>query len=186
VVPIKLLALVLPLSLDTFAVAAAVGVAGLGRRERIRLGLILAGFEAAMPIAGFLVGAAAGARLGDTAEWAAVAVLAAVGAYLLLGADDAAGADRLRAAGGWSLLGLGLSVSVDELAVGIAAGLAGLPIGIVVAVIAAQAFVATQLGTRLGARLGERVREGAERLAGVMLLVLAALLLVLRFTGHGV
>jgi hypothetical protein len=45
-IPFKLLALVLPLSLDPFAVSAALSVAGLSRRERWRLSLLLAGFEA--------------------------------------------------------------------------------------------------------------------------------------------
>jgi putative Mn2+ efflux pump MntP len=54
--PFKLIALVLPLSLDAFAVSAALGVAGLSRRERWRLSLRLAGFEAVMPIVGFLAG----------------------------------------------------------------------------------------------------------------------------------
>ena len=54
--PFKLIALVLPLSLDTFAVSAALGVAGPSRRERWRLSLLLAGFEAVMPIVGFLAG----------------------------------------------------------------------------------------------------------------------------------
>ena len=54
--PFKLIALVLPLSLDTFAVSAALGVAGLSKRERWRLSLVLAGFEAVMPIVGFLAG----------------------------------------------------------------------------------------------------------------------------------
>jgi putative Mn2+ efflux pump MntP len=184
-VPIKLLALILPLSLDTFAVAAALGVAGLDRRERLRLSLVLAGFEAVMPLAGFLVGAAVGSRLGDVAGWLAVGLLAAVGVYLLLGpADDLDGA-RLRARRGWSMVGLGLSVSIDELAIGLAVGLTGLPILLVIGVIAAQAFIATQVGTRLGARVGERLREGAERLAGALLVVLAAALALARVTGHG-
>ena len=38
--PFKLIALVLPLSLDTFAVSAAFGAAGLSRRERWRLSLL--------------------------------------------------------------------------------------------------------------------------------------------------
>jgi manganese efflux pump family protein len=184
VVVLKLLVLVLPLSLDTFAVSAAMGVAGLDRRERIRLTVVLAGFEATMPLLGFLAGAAVGARLGGSAEWLAIAVLAVVGVYMLLETDDD-DADRLRHAHGWSMVGLGLGVSVDELAVGVAVGLAGLPILLVVVVIAAQACIATQAGTMLGSRIGERVRGSAERVAGVVLLLLAVLLAVSRLTGIG-
>jgi putative Mn2+ efflux pump MntP len=142
----------------------------------------LAGFEAAMPLLGFLAGSAVGSRLGDAGEWVAIAVLGAVGAYMLaVDDDDLASPGRMR---GWALLGVGLSVSMDELAIGLAVGLAGLPILLVVVVIAAQAFVATQLGSRLGARLGARLREGAERAAGALLVMFAAVLLALRLTGH--
>jgi putative Mn2+ efflux pump MntP len=43
--------------------------------------------------------------------------------------------------------------------------------------IALQAFIVTQLGVRLGARVGEEIREGAERLAGVALLVLGVFII---------
>src|SRR3982074_592 len=80
--PFKLIALVLPLSLDTFAVSAALGAAGLSRRERWRLSLIMAGFEAVLPLPGFLVGGLASQALGGVADLAAAAVL--VGAGLLM------------------------------------------------------------------------------------------------------
>jgi len=41
-----------------------------------------------------------------------------------------------------------------------------------------QAFLVAQLGLRLGARLGEAAREWAERLAGVALVGLGALILI--------
>src|SRR2546429_3233642 len=59
--------LLLPLALDTFALAAALGVAGLQRRDRLRVSLVFTAFEAGMPIAGLLVGRVAGNLVG---EWA--------------------------------------------------------------------------------------------------------------------
>src|SRR2546423_15506423 len=73
--PFKLIALVLPLSLDTFAVSAALGAAGLSRRERWRLSLLLAGFEALMPAVGFLAGGLVVPGLGGAAGYAAAGVL---------------------------------------------------------------------------------------------------------------
>jgi putative Mn2+ efflux pump MntP len=72
---------------------------------------------------------------------------------------------------------LGISISLDELAIGFTLGLLGLPVVPVVILIGAQALVLSQLGMRLGAHLNERVREGAERLAGVVLLGLGVGLL---------
>jgi putative Mn2+ efflux pump MntP len=76
------------------------------------------------------------------------------------------------------VLGLGVSISIDELAIGFTIGLLHFPVFVVVVLIGAQAFILTQLGIRLGQRIGERIREGAERLAGVALAALGLVLLV--------
>jgi putative Mn2+ efflux pump MntP len=61
---------------------------------------------------------------------------------------------------------LGVSISLDELAIGFTLGLLHLPAELVVVLIALQAFIVTQLGLRLGARLSASRCEGADRLAG--------------------
>jgi putative Mn2+ efflux pump MntP len=83
---------------------------------------------------------------------------------------------------GLAVIGLGLSISLDELAIGFTIGLLGLPILLIVVLIGLQAFIAAQLGHRLGARLGEHVAEGAERLAGITLVALGVALLVQQVT----
>src|SRR5260370_14094220 len=55
--------LLLPLGLDPFALAAALGMAGLEKRDRLRVTLVFTAFEAGMPIAGMLIGRVAGALL---------------------------------------------------------------------------------------------------------------------------
>jgi putative Mn2+ efflux pump MntP len=49
---LRLAALILPLALDTFAVSAAIGVAGIDKRQRLRLSLVFAAFEGLMPLVG--------------------------------------------------------------------------------------------------------------------------------------
>jgi manganese efflux pump family protein len=71
---------------------------------------------------------------------------------------------------------LGVSISLDELAVGFTLVLLRLPARLVIVLIAVQAFIVTQVGLRLGARLSLRLREGAERLAGVALIGLGVAL----------
>jgi putative Mn2+ efflux pump MntP len=184
-VPFKLVALVVPLSLDTFAVSAALGVAGLSRRERWRLGLLLAAFEAGMPIAGFLAGRLAGQALGRVADLAAAVVLVGAG-LLMLREDDADGEALARRMRGLAILGVGVSVSMDELAIGLVIGLLRLPVVAVALLIGAQALVVSQVGVRAGARLGERLRERAEQVAGLLLVALGAGLAALTLTGHSI
>jgi manganese efflux pump family protein len=181
---LKLALFVLPLGLDTFAVSAALGLQGLPKRERLRVSLLLSGFELTMPIVGLLIGRGLGAAIGDAAEYAAAAALIGLGGYMLL-ADERAESEKLArfsTRSGLVLVGLGLSISIDELAMGLTIGLLELSLIAAVVLIGAQAFVAAQLGLRLGSRLGEAAREWAERLAGVALVGLGTLILVEKLT----
>ncbi|TMC13935.1 MAG: hypothetical protein E6J29_05055 [Chloroflexi bacterium] len=90
--------------------------------------------------------------------------------------------ERLEALGrttGLAAVGLGLSISLDELAIGASLGLLRLPVLPALLLIGAQALLASQLGLRVGSRLGGRGRERTEKAAGVILLALAAGLLLL-------
>lgn len=176
--------LLLPLGLDTFALAAALGVAGLESRDRLRVALVFTVFEAGMPIAGILLGRVIGAVLGDWAGWGGIALVTATGLLLVWPRRDEQEEERnlnlLANARGVAIVYLGLSISLDELTVGLSAGLLGLSIAVTVVWVAVQAFIATQMGLRLGAGLSERLRERSEQAAGVALLAVAAVLLALK------
>jgi manganese efflux pump family protein len=175
----RLAALVVPLGLDTFGVALALGIAGLPRERRLRVSLLFAGFEAAMPLIGVALGAPLGRAIGSASDYLAAALITALGIYMLLADnDEQAGLLSLTQRGLRGAVTLGVSISLDELAIGFSAGLLRLPIGALVIAVAAQAFIATQLGVRIGARVGSRMQEGAERLAGLALIVLGAILLI--------
>ena len=136
-----------------------------------------------MPVVGLLVGGGLGAAVGGVAEVVAGAALIGLGAWLLL-ADEEAEEERLgrlTTGSGLALVGLGVGISVDELAIGFTIGLLGLDLWLAVLLIGVQALVVAQLGLRLGARVGESVRESAERLAGLALIALGVLVLVERF-----
>lgn len=176
--------LLLPLGLDTFALGAALGIAGLPPRDRLRVALIFTLFEAGMPIAGILIGRAAGSLIGDWAGYGGIVFLLIAGGLLLRPSKDEDGEERrlklLAHARGLAILDLGLSISVDELTVGLSAGLLGLSIAVAVTWIAVQAFIAAQAGLRFGARIGDELRERSEQVAGAALIAVALVLLVLR------
>ena len=174
-------ALILPLAADTFAVSAALGMGGLGARDRARVTLLFTAFEGGMPVLGALGGGYLGTAAGGWAHWLAVAILGAAGLLMLFErGDDEGRAERLARSRGPAQLALGLSISMDELAIGFTLGLLRLPLLAACVAIAVQAAVATQVGLRLGGRLSERLRENAERAAGLALLGLAILFVFVR------
>jgi manganese efflux pump family protein len=173
----KLIALVLPLGLDTFAVAAAIGMIGVSSSARRRISLLFTGFEAGMPLVGLALGVPLGHAIGAAAEYVAIAVLIAFGIYTLAGDDDDERVAELAEMTGVRTIALGISISLDELAIGFTLGLLHISAALVIALIAGQTLIVTQLGLRLGSRLSERIRESAERLAGAALTTLGIVLL---------
>src|SRR5207302_10696150 len=82
--------LLLPLALDTFALAAALGVAGLEKQDRLRVALVFTVFEAGMPIACILVGRSVGNLIGAWAGYGGLVFLFIAGFLLLRPGPDAA------------------------------------------------------------------------------------------------
>jgi putative Mn2+ efflux pump MntP len=159
-VSLRLLGLLLPLALDTFAISALLATAGLTAERRRLAGAVFVGFETAMPLVGLGLGLGSARVIGESSEWVALACIAAVGAWLLV--ED----EQREAKRAWAVVGFTF-------------GLLEVSVGVAVALIAAQALVASQLGFRVGARLGT-LATVAERGAGVALIAISALLLVAR------
>jgi len=182
---LTLIGLVVPLGLDTFAIAAALGMSGLTPRDRLRVTTLFTAFEMGMPVVGIVLGAVAGNVAGKAADYVAIAILIGLGVFMLWpGHDDRDERERaglLARTRGLAALGLGLSISLDELAIGFTLGLLRFSVPLVIALIGTQTLIVTQAGLRLGSRIGEAVRERAEQLAGVVLAVLGLVLLVERF-----
>lgn len=183
-----LVPLVLPLGLDTFAVSTAIGIAPMAPRLRLRFAGACALAEAGMPLVGFVVGGLVG-RLGAVADWLSVALLLGAGVWIVreaIGDEEDEMAEALERAqqGGVTLLIVALSVSLDELAVGLALGTLRLPVVPVVIAIATQALVVSLLGLRLGAALGARVGNRATLVAGSVLCLLALWVAVSNVVGR--
>src|SRR3989441_4682833 len=179
---LTLIALVVPLGLDTFAVAAALGMGGLARRDRIRVTMLFTLFEMGMPIVGIVLGAGAGNVAGSAADYVAIAILIALGIFMLWPRpDDRDEPERvglLARTRGLAAIGLGISISLDELAIGFTLGLLRFPMVLVIVLIGIQTLIVTQAGLRLGSSVGEVVRQRAEQLAGGGLYILGIGLLI--------
>ncbi len=78
-----LLAIVLPLGLDTFALALALGATGLTAGQRLRVSLILTAFEAGMPLVGLLLGRIASHAISSEAQLLAGIALVVLGVAML-------------------------------------------------------------------------------------------------------
>jgi putative Mn2+ efflux pump MntP len=160
-----ILFLAVGLAMDAAAVSAARGLAA--PRIRLRHVLLVAGFfggfQALMPLIGWLIGARVGPLVAAWDHWIAFALLATVGGKMLLEARsaDAAPAHGRDLFGLRVMLLLAIATSIDALAVGITLPLLDAPlllslvtIGATTAALSALALFA---GRRFGAALGRRL-----------------------------
>jgi putative Mn2+ efflux pump MntP len=185
-----LLALLIPLTADTFILSAALGLAGLPKKQQMRTSLVLTAFEAGMPAVGVLIGRGVGNFLGHFAGYTAAVVIGLAGAIMLWPGkkEDKEKQKKklLSRTRGFAIIDLGLSVSIDELAIGLSLGLLGVSLWIAMIFIGLQAFIASQLGLKLGTKLSEKAREGTEKVAGLALIITALILVGLKIFGHSI
>ena len=78
------------------------------------------------------------------------------------------------------LLLTSLSISLDSLGVGIALPAVAIPLMPLLILVSITTTVFTFIGLEFGVRLGERYERGAERAAGVVLVMFAALFAIAR------
>lgn len=164
--PFKILAFVLPLGLDTLAIAIALGLRGF---RPWRPALLFTAFETLMPVFGIALARIVGARFETAAVIVGGLVLIAVGLHAIReameGEEEEAGHvsfGSLR-----STLLAGVAISTDELAAGFPLGVSGLPVGLVLLVIAVQTFLVTTFGVAVGSRVRAGLAQGASRYAGI-------------------
>jgi len=184
---LAVIVLLASLGLDTLAVSLGLGVRGLPRNRWWRIGLVFVLFEGLSPVVGLVLGQHLSGWLGQIAAYAAGGILVVLGALEIREAlqddDDKQGPDPLKDGNMRAVLLTGLSVSIDELAIGFALGVLRVPIGLALVYIAVQAFVLTFVGLWLGSHVGRKLGERAELAAGSLLLLLGVALIIAQAIG---
>ena len=176
----KTFAVAFAVGLDVLAISVGVGVARLSFNASLRLGLAFAGSEIAMQMIGYALGVGAGRVLGNVASYVGFAILAFIGLVMIRNSLRRASEEKFDVTKGIGLLLTSLSISLDSLGVGIALPGVGIPLVPLLITVSITTTAFTFIGLAFGARLGERYEHGAERAAGAMLVVLAALFAIER------
>lgn len=181
---LKIAIVALSLALDVFAVSVGVGMRGVGRAVKIRIGCAFAAAEVTMTVIGALLGLAVGKLLGDTAGYIGFAALFGLGIYMIVEAQSRSGDKRpIDMSRGWGLLIASLSISLDSLGIGFSILYIGVSLPVSLVVIACTSIVSTGLGLSLGKALGKRAEEGAELWAGIILALTGAAFAAAKISG---
>jgi putative Mn2+ efflux pump MntP len=167
---VKIIVVALALSLDVFAVSVGVGIRGVPRKVKLRMGIVFATAEIAMNLLGAGIGVAVGRAIGDSAGYIGFVVLVALGTYMMIESRrELSETARLDLSRGWGLLLAALSLSLDSLGVGFSILYIGVPPPIALAVIGIVSVASTATGLTLGKRIGSHAEEYAAFLGGLLL-----------------
>ena len=174
------------LSMDAFAVSVCkgLGMTRVNRRSALLLGVFFGGFQALMPLAGYLLGSRFAASIERYDHWIAFVLLALIGANMIKESREQA--DETARDGGdislRELVTLAVATSIDALAVGVSFAFLGVNILPAVTLIGCTTFVLSLVGVWVGNLFGARYKSRAE-LAGGAILILIGLKILLEHLG---
>lgn len=180
----ELLLIAVGLSMDAFAVSVCKGlsVKKASFRHAALVGLYFGGFQALMPLIGFLLGFKFERFIVSVDHWIAFALLAFIGGNMIREAfagDDEELNDSFSFK---TMLPLAVATSIDALAVGISFAFLGVNIVNAASLIGVTTFLISALGLVVGSVFGAKYKSKAE-FAGGAILILIGLKILLEHLG---
>lgn len=178
---IELIFLAAGLSMDAFAVSVCKGLAmkKISIKKMSIVGTWFGGFQALMPLIGYILGSAFESYIKSFDHWIAFILLALIGANMIkesLSSDDEKENDSLDFK---TMLLLAIATSIDALAVGITFAL--LPnVNIIAAIlfIGIFTFATSAAGVKIGNVFGIKYKSKAEFAGGFILMAIGAKILL--------
>ena len=179
----ELFVIAVGLSMDAFAVSICKGLSTkeVRREHMVVTGLYFGGFQALMPLAGYLLGSRFQSMIQRVDHWIAFVLLALIGANMVRESQgEAEHLDDSFTPG--TMLPLAVATSIDALAVGVTFAFLNVRIIPAAALIGVTTFALSAIGMRLGNVFGARYQARAE-LAGGIVLILMGVKILLEHTG---
>ncbi len=185
---IELLLLALGLSVDAMVAATTIGLCkvDLGLRDGLRVGIYFGGFQALMPLLGYLLGSQFKRYVQPFDHWLILGLLLFVGGKMICEARQFSDEDSLPdSCSHWRLLVLAIATSLDALAAGISLSLSQAPMLRSILLIGLVTFLLSFGGAMWGRLLGRRFRSLAS-IAGGVILILIGLKVVAEHLSQGI
>ena len=180
----ELLILAIGLSMDAFAVSICKGlsVQKLLPRHLVICGLYFGGFQALMPLLGWLLGVRFQAMIANVDHWIAFILLGTIGFNMIRESRSRDEEIPDPDFGLKSMLALALATSIDALAVGITFAFLRVKIVPAVSFIGVITFTLSMVGVWVGHKFGSRFKSKAT-FAGGLILCLIGLKILLEHLG---
>jgi putative Mn2+ efflux pump MntP len=169
---VTLLLLGFALSLDSFRGSLGLGALRLRPLRQLQIVIAFGLCDALAPLIGLLIGRSLLTHIGPWIEYLGPALLCAYGVYVIYIAQRYAGreggdADR------WMVLGLPLSLSLDNLVAGTTLGMVGFPLVLSIVVIGVMSALMSLAGLLLGRMAVNLLKVRTEFIGGMVLIIIA-------------
>lgn len=182
---IELLLLGVGLAMDAFAVSICkgLGMTKLNKQQAVVIGLYFGGFQALMPLVGWILGSQFKQYITSIDHWIAFILLGFIGGKMayeaIMGWNEA---DAIEANDAplnhKEMVVLAIATSIDALAVGITFAFLSTPIAPAVAIIGVVTFVISVIGVAVGNYFGSKYKAKAELIGGLILIALGLKILL--------
>ena len=186
---IELFLLGIGLAMDAFAVSVCkgLGMRRLNKKQTLIIGLYFGGFQALMPLIGWLLGSQFQKYITSIDHWIAFILLGFIGGKMMIEAirewNEEETVDVIDAPlDHKNMLVLAVATSIDALAVGITFAFLDTPIIEAITIIGITTMIISIIGVVVGNFFGSRYKSKAEFIGG-LILVLLVLKIILEHLG---
>lgn len=176
---VDLFVIAVGLSMDAFAVAICKGlsVKKVSVKHGLIVGLYFGGFQAGMPLIGYLLGSSFAKYIETFDHWVAFVLLGIIGINMIRESREKE--EALDASFGLkAMLPMAIATSIDALAVGISFAFMRVQIGWAVLFIGVTTFTLSAIGVKLGNLFGAKYKSKAELFGGIVLILLGTKILL--------
>jgi len=175
-----LLSLAVGLSMDAFAVAVCKGLAlkKVTLKNAAIVGVWFGGFQALMPLIGYLLGVQFSSNIEAIDHWIALILLSIIGINMIRSAFSKEEEPADASLSPQKMILLAIATSIDALAVGVTFAFLNVNIFLAITLIGILTFSLSTIGVKIGNVVGEKYKSRAELAGGVILIILGIKILL--------
>ena len=182
----ELYVIAVALSMDAFAVSVCKGlsVQKVKPKHYLIVAAYFGGFQALMPLLGYLLGVRFEAMVANVDHWIAFVLLGLISANMVR--ESRAGEEKLDDSFTVStMLILAVATSIDALAIGVTFAFLGVNIVEAIILIGITTGIISGVGLKIGNVFGSRYKSKAEMAGGIVLILMGIKILVQHLLGLG-
>ncbi|MFO7756010.1 MAG: manganese efflux pump MntP family protein [Bacteroidales bacterium] len=169
------------LSFDSFAVSLGCGAvdSGISFKRAMKIAVILALFQGLFPVAGFYMGYFILDYVEPVDHWIAFGLLSFLGVRMILeGVHNGKDCEKKDLLNNTTIVTMGVSTSIDALAVGISFAFMFDQIWFEALVIGVITFIASMIAIKIGKYAGPRLGSRVEMAGGILLIAIGVKILL--------